>query len=185
MITHDMTEAILLADRIAVMGGGRLLAQAHRQNFPKATTPTSVRTPRRQAERLARCCLAVRHEHSPIRAGARRWATCPTTSATMSASALPRWRWDSGQPAPRDCGSHRRVARVQLGRASTRPDVPGLALLALSYPLLLALAALAVGSALVFRVRIFAGGAGAGALFDAAGAAQHHHSACRASMPPF
>ena len=27
MITHDMTEAILLADRIAVMGGGRLLAQ--------------------------------------------------------------------------------------------------------------------------------------------------------------
>ena len=27
MITHDMTEAILLADRIAVMRGGKLLAQ--------------------------------------------------------------------------------------------------------------------------------------------------------------
>ena len=29
MITHDMTEAILLADRIAVMRGGRLLARRH------------------------------------------------------------------------------------------------------------------------------------------------------------
>src|SRR5260370_8382967 len=27
MITHDMTEAILLADRVAVMRGGKLLAQ--------------------------------------------------------------------------------------------------------------------------------------------------------------
>jgi osmoprotectant transport system ATP-binding protein len=56
MITHDMTEAILLADRIAVMRAGRLLAQG---------TPTELsashdsyvgellRTPRRQAERLS------------------------------------------------------------------------------------------------------------------------------------
>ena len=35
----------------------------------------------------------------------------------------------------------------------------------------------------LFRVRLPARGAGAGALFDAAGAAQHHHRACRASMP--
>jgi osmoprotectant transport system ATP-binding protein len=55
MITHDMTEAILLADRIAVMRAGKLLAQG---------TPTELfasdddyvgellRTPRRQIERL-------------------------------------------------------------------------------------------------------------------------------------
>jgi osmoprotectant transport system ATP-binding protein len=55
MITHDMTEAILLADRIAVMRAGRMLAQG---------TPTELSssddlyvgellgTPRKQAERL-------------------------------------------------------------------------------------------------------------------------------------
>jgi len=37
MITHDMTEAILLADRIAVMRAGRLLAQAPPAQLPKNT----------------------------------------------------------------------------------------------------------------------------------------------------
>jgi osmoprotectant transport system ATP-binding protein len=55
MITHDMTEAILLADRIAVMRGGRLLAQGTPAELSKSDDPyvgELLRTPRRQAERL-------------------------------------------------------------------------------------------------------------------------------------
>src|SRR5438477_9932236 len=55
MITHDMTEAILLADRIAVMRAGRLLAQgtpAELSNSADAYVGELLRTPRRQAERL-------------------------------------------------------------------------------------------------------------------------------------
>src|SRR5215218_6194244 len=55
MITHDMTEAILLADRIAVMRGGRLLAQgtpAELSDSNDAYVGELLRTPRRQAERL-------------------------------------------------------------------------------------------------------------------------------------
>jgi osmoprotectant transport system ATP-binding protein len=55
MITHDMTEAILLADRIAVMRNGRLLAQgtpAELSESDDAYVGELLRTPRRQAERL-------------------------------------------------------------------------------------------------------------------------------------
>ena len=55
MITHDMTEAILLADRIAVMRGGRLLAQGTPPELAQSDDAYVVellRTPRRQAERL-------------------------------------------------------------------------------------------------------------------------------------
>jgi osmoprotectant transport system ATP-binding protein len=55
MITHDMTEAILLADRIAVMRSGRLLAQgtpAELTESKDAYVMELLRTPRRQAERL-------------------------------------------------------------------------------------------------------------------------------------
>lgn len=55
MITHDMTEAILLADRIAVMRGGQLLAQGTPNELAKsgdAYVLELLRTPRRQAERL-------------------------------------------------------------------------------------------------------------------------------------
>lgn len=55
MITHDMTEALLLADRIAVMRAGRLLALGTPAELT-ASTDTYVgellRTPRRQAARL-------------------------------------------------------------------------------------------------------------------------------------
>jgi osmoprotectant transport system ATP-binding protein len=55
MITHDMTEAILLADRIAVMRAGKLLAQGTPSELSGSSDPyvgELLRTPRRQAERL-------------------------------------------------------------------------------------------------------------------------------------
>ena len=55
MITHDMTEAILQADRIAVMQSGRLLAQGTASGLAASDNPyvgELLRTPRRQAERL-------------------------------------------------------------------------------------------------------------------------------------
>ena len=55
MITHDMTEAILLADRVAVMRTGRLLAQGTPAELFRSGDPyvsELLRTPRRQAERL-------------------------------------------------------------------------------------------------------------------------------------
>jgi osmoprotectant transport system ATP-binding protein len=56
MITHDMTEAILLADRVAVMRAGRLLAQgapSELANYHDPYVGELLRTPRRQAERLS------------------------------------------------------------------------------------------------------------------------------------
>lgn len=55
MITHDMTEAILLADRIAVMRSGKLLAEGTPTELSESTDPyvgELLGTPRRQAERL-------------------------------------------------------------------------------------------------------------------------------------
>jgi osmoprotectant transport system ATP-binding protein len=57
MITHDMTEAILLADRVAVMRSGKLLAQgtpAELTGSGDAYVGELLRTPRRQAERLGK-----------------------------------------------------------------------------------------------------------------------------------
>ncbi|MGY3617411.1 ATP-binding cassette domain-containing protein [Bradyrhizobium sp. USDA 10063] len=57
MITHDMTEALLLADRVAVMHGGKLLAQGTPAELSESTDPyvgKLLHTPRRQAERLGK-----------------------------------------------------------------------------------------------------------------------------------
>jgi osmoprotectant transport system ATP-binding protein len=56
MITHDMTEAILLADRIAVMRAGRVVAQGTAAQLAAsgdAYVTELLSTPRRQAERLS------------------------------------------------------------------------------------------------------------------------------------
>jgi osmoprotectant transport system ATP-binding protein len=55
MITHDMTEAILLADRVAVMRNGRLLAlgtPSELSNSADAYVGELLQTPRRQSARL-------------------------------------------------------------------------------------------------------------------------------------
>lgn len=55
MITHDMTEALLLADRIAVMHAGRLIAQGDARMLSDSADPyvgELLNTPRRQASRL-------------------------------------------------------------------------------------------------------------------------------------
>jgi osmoprotectant transport system ATP-binding protein len=55
MITHDMAEALLLADRIAVMHAGKLLALGTPAELSKsrdAYVAELLRTPRREAERL-------------------------------------------------------------------------------------------------------------------------------------
>jgi osmoprotectant transport system ATP-binding protein len=56
MITHDMTEAMLLADRIAVVRAGQVLAQgtpAKLAGSDDAYVMELMHTPRRQAQRLA------------------------------------------------------------------------------------------------------------------------------------
>ena len=55
MITHDMAEALLLADRVAVMRAGRLVAQGTARDLSDSTDTyvgELLNTPRRQAERL-------------------------------------------------------------------------------------------------------------------------------------
>ena len=55
MITHDMAEAVLLADRIAVMRAGRLVAEGSPRELAangEVYVSELLGTPRRQAERL-------------------------------------------------------------------------------------------------------------------------------------
>ena len=56
MVTHDMAEAVLLADRIVVLGEGRVLADGPAAALAASATDPEVRAlldaPRRQAERL-------------------------------------------------------------------------------------------------------------------------------------
>ena len=56
MVTHDMAEALLLADRIVILIAGRIRADAPPSGLVAATDPAvraMIEVPRRQAERLA------------------------------------------------------------------------------------------------------------------------------------
>ena len=151
MITHDMTEAILLADRIAVMRGGKLLAQG---------TPAELS---RQQRYLCRRTPA----HAAAAGGAAERGAAAGWRG-MSLFTDPRWG-EALTHLPDYLGNHVRVSVTALalglavslplailarnrpvlrgallGVASIVQTVPGLALLALFYPLLLALAALSL-----------------------------------------
>jgi osmoprotectant transport system ATP-binding protein len=56
MVTHDIAEAVLLADRIVVLDGGRILADGAPRELLASDQPATVRAlleaPKRQAERL-------------------------------------------------------------------------------------------------------------------------------------
>ena len=68
MITHDMTEAVLLADRVAVMRGGKLLAEGTPGDLASSNDPyvgELMGTPRRQAARLAE--LLPRNDREDVR----------------------------------------------------------------------------------------------------------------------
>ena len=54
MITHDMLEALTLADRIAVLAGGKIIADGNPKEIANHTHPhvrELMQAPRRQAER--------------------------------------------------------------------------------------------------------------------------------------
>src|SRR6202021_1960554 len=55
MVTHDVTEAVLLADRIVVMAAGKVLADGAPAALladPRPEVRSLIETPRRQAERV-------------------------------------------------------------------------------------------------------------------------------------
>jgi osmoprotectant transport system ATP-binding protein len=56
MVTHDMAEAVLLADRIVVLSAGRIVADGRPAELLATATDPEVRAlleaPRRQADRL-------------------------------------------------------------------------------------------------------------------------------------
>ena len=191
MITHDMTEAMLLADRVAVMRAGRLLAQG--------TPSRAFRKPRRLCRRTAAHAAAAGRTAQRVAAERRRgmslfsdprWSEA-LASAGLSRQPCARQRHGagarpSGQPAAGDCRAQsssnaRRAARACQHRADGAGAGAAGAVLS---------AAAGAGGAVadlvrlrLFRVRIPPRGAGAGALFDAAGAAQHHHRPARRRCP--
>ena len=108
MITHDMTEAILLADRIAVMRSGKLLAQGTPAELSKSSDAYVLEllrhaaTPGRATERAA-AAGAVRHE--PFHRSA--LGRSAGASARLSRQPCPRQRRRAGarpdrQPAAGD-----------------------------------------------------------------------------------
>ena len=188
MITHDMTEAILLADRVAVMRAGRLVGAGHAGGACRQRRRLCRRTPAHAAAAggAAQGAAAAGwrgmrfFQRSALERGA-------GASAGLSRQSCARQRRGagartSGQPAACDrraqpSADARRAARARLDRADGAGA--GAARPVLSAAARARLIDAGVVRLWLFGVRIPARGAGAGALFDAAGAAQHHHRPAR------
>ena len=189
MITHDMTEAILLADRVAVMRAGRLLAQG----TPAELSGSGDALCRRTAAHAAAAGRAAQ------RAAAAGWRG-------MSLFSDPRWS-EALAHLPDYLGNHVRVSVAALALGLAGQPAAGDRWRATARCCAARCSGLPAscrpcrgwrcwrcsirccwrwrrcrwpGSAFGFSAFGFLpGGAGAGALFDAAGAAQHHHRPAR------
>ena len=139
LVTHDMAEALLLADRVLVLSGGRIVADA---------------TARRTAARRGRCGSAGAGfgAEGPGRAagGARRVIAgellgrlLPLVAAhVLIASAALALGLVLALPLGVLAARHPRFGQAVLGFASLVQTIPSLALLALFFPLLLAVKSL-------------------------------------------
>ena len=139
MVTHDMAEALLLADRVLVMDAGRIVAD----ETPAALMAGAGGRSRRRWSR----CRATRRERIEALMNDGASPACPHSPPATCCSPPPRsrWAWSSRCRSRSGRRATPRVARVALGFASLVQTIPGLALLALFYPLLLSLSALVGG----------------------------------------
>ena len=147
MITHDTLEAVLLADRIAVIRDGRIVADGTPRELMTAPQDDYVRelmaTPRRQADRLG--AVLDRPERGAMNPQiADAFARLPAYLGGHVAVSVTALVLGLAISLPLALASMRRPAlrNVLLAVASVVQTIPGLALLALFYPLLLGVAAL-------------------------------------------
>ncbi len=137
MVTHDMAEALLLADRVLVMDAGRVVADetphALLDGAGGEVAQALVAVPRR-AGRPARGARPMSPFWNTLFGLGDKLAAHVLLSAAAIALgialALPLAVWASRSPA---------VARTALGFASLVQTIPALALLALFFPILLSL----------------------------------------------
>ena len=120
MVTHDIAEALLLADRIVVLIDGRIRADAHARRAARRPADPEVQAlievPRRQAERLAPGAVSPALAEALGRAARACCARICCSAAARSAIGVAR------RPAARRSG-RRAAARVRTPAARPgRPD---------------------------------------------------------------
>ena len=148
MITHDMQEAVVLADRIAVMAKGRLLAEGTARELASSAAPEAVRTLMDGPSSPGRAGGGAAWNGSPGRWRRRMSSQLASALAlapgylaghvAVSAAALALGLL-VGLPLAVLAARSRQVRWPALAFASLVQTIPSLALLALFYPLLLAL----------------------------------------------